>query len=298
MGGRCGTGRDYTNPQIYGIGCQGIVDNIPRSCNEILNDINGDRVKSVTIIGLQLLRGDPRFSGLATAFQLIRDYQVVNTPAQYGEGVPEINGGELGGSGTYFPGKSSSVLQSTGRIPKIDYLPTTNAEVSRADYLYAYDILYDFVNNPACVNAFKSIRTDLVYRLTERGIRLGPFHLLHYGGIDFKERLGLTTDGLETAQKATAEDGPNAYAIGREEFLVENSLPTILLSSGAVHSGAKRLARTLAHELVHAFGWRARKLSSRENSAVNIWGDPGTRPHDLDYVPGFEDIIKNCTGHY
>jgi hypothetical protein len=200
--------------------------------------------------------------------------------------------------GQAWEGSEADGVLSQGHIPKIDHLPTSGREFGEKAYDRFYNIVYDLVNNPNCVDAFKDLGIDLVDLLANRGIRIGPSHLFRYEGINFKERLGLTDAGLKNAQGATNAGIANAYTIGQPIFLVEKSLPTILITGSAYIAGTKHLAETFAHELVHAGGIRGRQLSGSERGGAAILGSPSSSPHDLDHINGFNDLINKCTGHF
>jgi hypothetical protein len=188
---------------------------------------------------------------------------------------------------------------SQGHIPKIDRLENIGREFGERVYDRFYNILYDFVNDKDCVAAFKDVvDIDLVKLLADRGIRIGPSDYFTYSGINFKERLGLTDEGLKNARAATGTTIRAAYTIGRPEFLVERSLPTILIRGNMVAAGIGTIAETLAHELVHAGGRRGRRLTESEQRRASLLGGPNSPPHDLDDIPGFSDLIDKCAGRF
>lgn len=116
-----------------------------------------------------------------------------------------------------------------------------------------------------------------------------------------KERLGMTDAGLANYQAPSRRGIQNALTLSRSEFLVENSLPAILLTSKAVTNGTKHLAETLGHEIAHAGGIHGRTpfpASRSEAASAALFSGPASKPHDLDQVDGFDEMIKACTGKY
>jgi hypothetical protein len=135
-----------------------------------------------------------------------------------------------------------------------------------------------------------------------KGVRLGGTDLFRKVSDEtaksLQTMLGLTDPGLKAALNGAAETSANAYTLGRPEYLLQGSIPTILLSSRALKSKT-HLAYTLAHELIHANGWRARPLGwwervkARRNDE-NFYA--GNTNHDLSHVPGYDDILRRCAG--
>jgi hypothetical protein len=208
------------------------------------------------------------------------------------------------GNGAWYNPQSGQEGRLKTLVPKIDHLPTTGAEFPKRDYSETFHpIISDFLNNQDCVDAFAKVGVDLIKLLTGNGIRIGPAGLFkNQSKNKVKELLGLTETGFSNYEAAVKTMGiDNALTLSRPEFLVENSLPTILLASKAVIKGTKHLAQTLAHELVHAGGIHGRvpfPASSTEKAKMALFSGPASKPHDLDHIEGFDELIKACTGKY
>lgn len=218
--------------------------------------------------------------------------------------IPEL----INGQGMWVDPETamSGSLQSIrGHMPKIDHLPTIGAQFTQNAYSNTiYPVIYNFVNNPECVSAFSDIGIDLVDRLTGegKGIRIGPTGLiLHENPTRVKQLLGLTDAGFTNYQEVYRGGIGNAYTLSHQDYLVQNSLPTILLTETALNNGNRHLAETLAHELVHAGGIHGRtdfRQSIWERIVSYIWSGPANRPHDLDHVADFNKVIDDCTRSY
>jgi len=159
-------------------------------------------------------------------------------------------------------------------------------------------ILEGFVNDSDCVAAFKAIGTDLVYRLTAKGqgIQLGPnnffngFKEFQRGAV--RKLLGITDAGLDRALAMTKAGGGNAFTLGRQSDLDTGGLPAIFISGAAVYTGEEHLAYTLAHELIHAFGWEGHGGVDPKKGSFY---PRGAKPHDLDHMGNkHDDILEKC----
>jgi hypothetical protein len=159
-------------------------------------------------------------------------------------------------------------------------------------------IIEVFVNDSASVAAFRAIGTDLVYRLTAtgQGIQLGPNNFFkgfqQFQRATVKKLLGITDMGLDRALAMTKAGGGNAFTLGRKADLDVGGLPAIFISGNAVYVGEEHLAYTLAHELIHAFGWEGRGGTDPKKGKFY---PRGATPHDLDHMgKKHDDILEAC----
>ncbi|MGH9877313.1 MAG: hypothetical protein ACRD5H_06720, partial [Nitrososphaerales archaeon] len=263
-------------------GCE--LDGLPIACSDLLRRVE---VGAVQAVGPKGIAGDVIHLGGGLIF------------GRYGTGSHLDDEGDRVTDYQYFYGQ----VKQNKPIVRIDPLPNNEFIFkNRAYEKEFYDILYEFVTNQDCVDQYKRIGIDIVDLLTnpKRGIRIGPGDLFRnssYKMLNLQNRLGLTDAGLKNAIAASGYSF-NAYAIGRAEFLVEKSLPTILLSATAVRLGREHLAKTFSHELIHAAGIRGRLLSQAERIGGSIYGGPQDKPNDLDHLNELDDIINTCTRRF
>jgi hypothetical protein len=50
-----GTGKDYSNPQVYGSGCNGVLDGVPTSCNTLIQKMNNGQIGGGTLSTMGIL---------------------------------------------------------------------------------------------------------------------------------------------------------------------------------------------------------------------------------------------------
>ena len=321
-GGNTGSwGSSAPNPGNWGLGCY--IDGIQTSCERAFRTINNGGAQSATLSlnGAVGSAAAPIVAGFAAAATSINGQSttrtrvvprvvpgepVVTITSESGEVLDTLFGPDrvAGYDRVEEVGAISGDLafgglgQGSARIPQIDPL----GGISEGDYGRVYNLLNKFVNDGNCLNAFKdNIGTDLASTLTSSGnyVRIGGFSALQGDILTVDQftmnKMGLNTDGANYVRRGLgiAVREANAWTIADKKYLVEGSRPSILLNKSALDQGDLHLAYTLLHELAHAAGWKS-------NGKRGGWlrGDksfyPGVSGHDLDHVPGYDEILSTC----